>query len=68
MANRAQARNIRRAGLSGLSQWAQNRELMRNQRERDNALLALYDPFIESVTPNADYASWRRYLRRGGNR
>ena len=68
MANRAQARNIRRAGLSGLSQWAQNRELMRNQRERDNALLALYDPFIESVTPNADYSNWRRYLRRGGNR
>lgn len=68
MANRAQARNIRRAGLSGLSQWAQNRELMRNQRERDNALLALYDPFIESVTPSADYTNWRRYLRRGGNR
>lgn len=68
MANRAQARNIRRAGLSGLSQWAQNRELMRNQRERDNALLALYDPFIESVIPNTDYSNWRRYLRRGGNR
>lgn len=33
--NRATARNIRRAGLSQLSQWAQNRELMRNQKARD---------------------------------
>ena len=35
--NRDAARNIRRTGLSQLSQWAQNRELMSNQRSRDNA-------------------------------
>lgn len=47
--NRATARNIRRAGLSQLSQWAQNRELMRNQEARDNAMLAMYAPFCNLV-------------------
>nr|DAL01646.1 MAG TPA: hypothetical protein [Caudoviricetes sp.] len=46
--NRAAARNTRRAGLSQLSQWVQNRELMRNQRTRDDAMLDLYKPFLES--------------------
>ena len=47
--NRATARNIRRTGLGQLSQWAQNRELMSNQRSRDNAMLKLYDPFCKLV-------------------
>ena len=64
MANRAQARNIRRAGLSGLSQWMQNRELMRNQRDRDNAMLALYDPFLESGFTTQDMTKFRNWLRR----
>lgn len=68
MANRAQARNIRRAGLSGLSQWAQNRELMRNQRERDNAMLELYRDFLAQGFSNNTISNWNRYIQRGGNR
>lgn len=68
MANRAQARNIRRAGLSGLSQWAQNRELMYNQRERDNAMLELYRDFLAQGFSNNTISNWNRYIRRGGNR
>lgn len=64
MANRAQARNVRRAGLSGLSQWMQNRELMRNQRDRDNAMLALYEPFLEAGFTTQDMTNFRNWLRR----
>lgn len=46
--NRATARNIRRAGLSQLSQWAQNRELMRNQRARDMEMWPLYQRFLQA--------------------
>lgn len=63
-ANRAQARNINRAGLSGLSQWMQNRELMRNQRSRDNMMMALYDPFLEAGFTTADLTNFRNWLRR----
>lgn len=68
MANRAAARNIRRAGLSGLSQWAQSRELMRNQRERDNAMLELYRDFLSQGFTDSTISNWGRYIRRGGNR
>ena len=68
MANRAAARNIRRAGLSGLSQWAQSRELMRNQRERDNAMLELYRDFLSQGFTDSTMSNWGRYIRRGGNR
>lgn len=64
MANRAQARNINRAGLSGSSQWMQNRELMRNQRNRDNMMMALYDPFLEAGFTTADLTNFRNWLRR----
>lgn len=46
--NRATTRNIRRAGLSRLSQWAQNRELMRNQRARDMEMWPLYQRFLQA--------------------
>lgn len=46
--NRATARNIRRAGLSQLSQWAQSRELMRNQRARDMEMWPLYQRFLQA--------------------
>lgn len=46
--NRATARNIRRAGLSQLSQWAQNRELMRNQKVRDMEMWPLYQRFLQA--------------------
>lgn len=46
--NRDTARNIRRAGLSQLSQWAQNRELMRNQKARDVEMWPLYQRFLQA--------------------
>ena len=46
--SRATARNIKRAGLAQLSQFAQNKELMRNQKSRDMAMLDLYGPFLEA--------------------
>lgn len=46
--NRATTRNIRRAGLSQLSQWAQNRELMRNQEARDMEMWPLYQRFLQA--------------------
>lgn len=46
--NRATARNIRRDGLSQLSQWAQNRELMRNQKARDIEMWPLYQRFLQA--------------------
>ena len=46
--NRATSRNIRRAGLSQLSQWAQNKELMRNQKARDMEMWPLYQRFLQA--------------------
>lgn len=46
--NRATTRNIRRAGLSQLSQWAQNRELMRSQKARDMEMWPLYQRFLQA--------------------
>lgn len=65
--NRATTRNIRRAGLSQLSQWAQNRELMRNQESRDNALLAMYAPFLQSGYTSDTIKQFNKWLRKGGN-
>lgn len=66
--NRATARNIRRTGLDRLSQWAQNRELMSNQRSRDNAMLKLYDPFLQAGFTSADMSQFKKWLNKGGNR
>lgn len=66
--NRATARNIRRTGLGQLSQWAQNRELMSNQRSRDNAMLKLYDPFLQTGFTSADMSQFKKWLNKGGNR
>ncbi len=65
--NRATTRNIRRAGLSQLSQWAQNRELMRNQEARDNAMLAMYAPFLQSGYTSDTIKQFNKWLRKGGN-
>lgn len=65
--NRATARNIRRAGLSQLSQWAQNRELMRNQEARDNAMVAMYAPFLQSGYTADTIRQFNKWLRKGGN-
>lgn len=65
--NRATARNILRTGLSQLSQWAQNRELMRNQEARDNAMLAMYAPFLQSGYTADTIRQFNKWLRKGGN-
>lgn len=64
IASRAQARNIRRAGLSGVSQYLQNNEFMRNQRNRDNMMMTLYDPFLEAGFTTQDLTNFRNWLRR----
>lgn len=61
--NRAAARNIRRTGLSQLSQWGQNRELMSNQRKRDRAMLELYRPFLQAGFTTDTLNKWAKYLR-----
>lgn len=66
--NRDTARNIRRTGLGQLSQWAQNRELMSNQRSRDNAMLKLYDPFLQAGFTSADMSQFKKWLNKEGNR
>lgn len=65
--NRDTARNIRRAGLSRLSQWAQNRELMSNQEARDNAMLAMFAPFLQSGYTADTIRQFNEWLRKGGN-
>lgn len=65
--NRGTARNIRRAGLSQLSQWAQNRELMSNQEARDNAMLAMFAPFLQSGYTADTIRQFNKWLRKGGN-
>ena len=61
--NRASARNIRRAGLSQLSQFAQNKSLMRNQSKRDKAMLDLYKPFLQAGFTSDAIKNWSKYLR-----
>ena len=61
--NRASARNIRRAGLSQLSQFAQNKTLMRNQSKRDKAMLELYKPFLQAGFTSDTIKNWSKYLR-----
>lgn len=65
--NRATTRNIHRAGLSQLSQWAQNRELMSNQEARDNAMLAMFAPFLQSGYTADTIRQFNKWLRKGGN-
>lgn len=61
--NRASARNIRRAGLSQLSQFAQNKSLMRNQSKRYKAMLELYKPFLQAGFTSDAIKNWSKYLR-----
>lgn len=57
------ARNIRRAGLSRLSQFAQNKSLMRNQSKIDKAMLELYKPFLQAGFTSDAIKNWSKYLR-----
>ena len=59
----ASARNIRRDGLSQLSQFAQTKSLMRNQSKRDKAMLELYEPFLHAGFTSDAIKNWSKYLR-----
>lgn len=61
--NRVSARNIRKAGLSQLSQFAQNKSLMRNQSKIDKAMLELYRPFLQAGFTSDAIKNWSKYLR-----
>lgn len=63
--SRAAAGNINRTELSQLSNYAQNKELMRNQRNRDIAMLDAYAPFLESVYKSGDYSNLMKQFRKG---
>lgn len=63
--SRTSSRNINRAGLSQLSNYFQNKELMRNQRNRDIAMLEAYAPFLEAAYKSEDYTNLMKQFRRG---
>ena len=63
--SRASSRNINKAGLSQLSNYFQNKELMRNQRNRDIAMLEAYAPFLEAAYKSGDYINLMKQFRRG---
>lgn len=63
--SRAAARNIQRTALAQLSQYAQNKQLMNNQRSRDMAMLDMYGPFLEAGYKSGDYASFMKQFRKG---
>ena len=63
--SRAAARNIHRTALSQLSQYAQNKQLMKNQKSRDMAMLEMYGPFLEAGYKASDYASFMKQFKKG---
>lgn len=63
--SRAAARNIQRTALNQLSQYAQNKQLMKNQKSRDMAMLEMYGPFLEAGYKASDYASFMKQFKKG---
>lgn len=63
--SRAAARNIQRAALTQLSQYAQNKQLMKNQKSRDMAMLDMYGPFLEAGYSSKDLASFMKKFKKG---
>lgn len=62
--SREAARNINREALSQISNYAQNRRLMNNQKYRDMAMLDAYAPFLESIYKTEDYSNLMSKFRR----
>lgn len=62
--SRGAARNINREALSQISNYAQNRRLMNNQKYRDMAMLDAYAPFLESIYKTEDYSNLMSKFRR----
>lgn len=63
--SRAAARNIQRTALTQLSQYAQNKQLMKNQKSRDMAMLDMYGPFLEASYNSKDFASFMKKFKKG---
>lgn len=63
--SRAVARNIQRTALSQLSQYAQNKQLMKNQKSSDMAMLDMYGPFLEAGYSSKDFASFMKKFKKG---
>lgn len=63
--SRAAARNIQRTALSQLSQYAQNKQLMKNQKSIDMAMLDIYGPFLEAGYSSKDFASFMKKFKKG---
>ena len=63
--SRAAARNIQRTALTQLSQYAQNKQLMKNQKSRDMAMLDIYGPFLEAGYSSKDFASFMKKFKKG---
>lgn len=63
--SRAAARNIQRTALTQLSQYAQNKQLMKNQKSRDMAMLDMYGPFLEAGYNSKDFASFMKKFKKG---
>lgn len=63
--SRAVARNIQRTPLSQLSQYAKNKQLMKNQKSRDMAMLDMYGPFLEAGYSSKDFASFMKKFKKG---
>lgn len=63
--SRAAARNIQGTALSQLSQYAQNKQLMKNQKSRDMAMLEMYGPFLEAGYKASDFASFMKKFKKG---
>lgn len=63
--SRAAARNIQRTALSQLRQYAQNKQLMKNQKSRDMAMLDMYGPFLEAGYSSKDFASFMKKFKKG---
>lgn len=63
--SRAAAGNIQRTALSQLSQYAQNKQLMKNQKSIDMAMLDMYGPFLEAGYSSKDFASFMKKFKKG---
>lgn len=63
--SRAVAGNIQRTALSQLRQYAQDKQLIKNQKSRDMAMLDMYGPFLEAGYSSKDFASFMKKFKKG---
>lgn len=56
-----------RNSLNQISKWAQNRQLMRNYMNRDNAMMELYAPFLQSGYNTSTIDAFKKWISKGGN-